>query len=366
MNHLTPADRVTVAKQLLDWFDQHHRTMPWRADRDPYRIWVSEVMLQQTQVATVVPFFERFMLAFPSVNALAAADEQEVLRLWSGLGYYRRARHLHQAARILVRDHDGEMPDDPVVWRELPGVGRYILGAVLSQAFDRKLPIVEANSQRVLARLFGWREQIKASSTQRWLWQTAAELLPEQRVGDFNQAIMELGSLVCTVSEPACGRCPLAPWCVAKRDELQTELPVKSARPALVAVREVAVVIRQEAQVFLVQRPDAGRWAGMWEFPHTELVNPEDPEQAALRLVTELGMKATIGNELLTIRHGIMHYQVTLICLEAIYQSGDYVLGPYPQARWVAPTGLSEYPVSVPQRKLAEHLLEPHRQPRLF
>src|SRR5439155_25909425 len=154
--------------------DRHRRDLPWREDRDPYRIWISEVMLQQTTVAAVVPYFERFLAAFPTVAALAAADEQHVLRLWEGLGYYRRARHLHAAAKQLVAEHAGELPDDPAVWAVLPGVGRYILGAVLSQAFDRRLPIVEANSLRVLARLFAYRGSPRDGDGRNWVWNAAA------------------------------------------------------------------------------------------------------------------------------------------------------------------------------------------------
>src|SRR5437763_3122971 len=223
--------RRRVRSRLLRWFDRHQRPLPWRRDRDPYRVWVSEVMLQQTTVAAVVPYFERFLAAFPTLADLAAADEQAVLRLWEGLGYYRRARHLHRAARQLVREYGGRLPDDAEVWRGLPGVGRYILGAVLSQAFGRRLPIVEANSLRVLCRLFGQRGDPRGGPVQKWLWAKAAELLPAKRAGDFNQALMELGALVCTPAAPKCDVCPLAKECVARREGAQAEIP---ARPAAV------------------------------------------------------------------------------------------------------------------------------------
>src|SRR5262245_64033449 len=208
---LPPARTLAgLRRKLLAWFDRHRRDLPWRADRDPYRVWVSEVMLQQTTVAAVVPYFDRFLAAFPTVQALAAADEQQVLKLWEGLGYYRRARHLHAAAKRLVAEQGGALPDDPAVWAELPGVGRYILGAVLSQAFDRKLPVVEANSLRVLARLFGYRGDPREGDGKTWVWSAAEIMLPTRRAGDFNQALMELGALVCTPTAPACGACPLS------------------------------------------------------------------------------------------------------------------------------------------------------------
>src|SRR5262245_29245924 len=183
----------SAKRRLLAWFDGNARPLPWRRDRDPYRIWVSEVMLQQTTVAAVAPRFEQFLAAFPDVHALAAADEQAVLKFWEGMGYYSRARNLHRAARTLVGMHGGQLPDDPAVWAELPGIGRYILGAVLSQAFDRRLPVVEANTRRVLARMFAQAGDAKSPPVQAWLWETAAAILPRKRVGDFNQGRMDLG-----------------------------------------------------------------------------------------------------------------------------------------------------------------------------
>ena len=233
-----------MRRRLLSWFDRNRRDLPWRRDRDPYRIWVSEVMLQQTTVTAVVPFFRRFLAAFPTVSDLARADEQDVLRLWEGLGYYRRARHLHQAARRLVADHAGQLPDDPEVWAELPGVGRYILGAVLSQAFDRRLPIVEANTKRVLCRLFAQAGDVSSAPIRAWLWETAEAVLPRKRVGDFNQALMELGALVCTPRAPDCPKCPLKAECLARREGLQERIPRQPGRPATVEVREVCVVAR--------------------------------------------------------------------------------------------------------------------------
>ena len=230
-------------------------------------------MLQQTQVATVIPYFERFLSAFPTLADLAAAEEQDVLRLWEGLGYYRRARDLHQAARAIVARHNGRFPEDPTAVRGLPGLGRYTCNAVLSQAFDSRLPILEANSQRVLSRLFGRAEDPRQGPARRWLWQAAEEILPARDVGAFNQALMELGALVCTPAAPRCSSCPLAGRCVARQLGQQETIPARTAPPQVSRVEETAVVVRRGPTVLLVQRPQGGRWAGLWEFPHGPLID---------------------------------------------------------------------------------------------
>jgi A/G-specific adenine glycosylase len=355
-------------RALLAWYRRHRRDLPWRRDRDPYRIWVSEVMLQQTTVAAVVPYFERFLAAFPTLTDLAAADEQAVLKLWEGLGYYRRARHLHRAARQLVADHGGKIPNDPGVWRDLPGVGRYILGAVLSQAFDRRLPVVEANIVRVLCRLYGQTGDPSRGVVRRWLWERADELLPRKRVGDFNQALMELGALVCTPANPRCGECPLADNCAARQRGLQAVIPRKGAPSAPTEVREVAVVVRRGPRVLLAQRPaDAGRWQNMWEFPRGELGPGEGYDAAAARLLAPLtGVEAALGPELLTVRHGVTRFRITLVALEAEYRRGEFASPFYARGAWLRPAELAGYPVSAPQRRLAEAVAARTRQRRLF
>lgn len=361
-----------VRTKLLNWFDEHHRDLPWRTAtdgrRDAYRVWVSEVMLQQTTVAAVVPYFERFVAALPDVRALAAADEQRVLKLWEGLGYYRRARHLHAAAKALVADHGDELPDDPEVWAALPGVGRYILGAVLSQAFDRRLPIVEANSLRVLSRLFGFRGDPRAGEGKAWVWSSAEAVLPAKRCGDFNQSLMELGALVCTPTAPECGKCPVAANCEAKRLGLQEQIPPKKAQPAITLVNEVGVVVRNGGKLLLCQRPaSAGRWQNMWEVPHAPRADDEDVGAAAARVAKELtGFDVEAGSEVLTIKHGVTRYAITLVCVEAALAGGTFEPGAYVRGEWVTPADLAEYPVSSPQRKLMTALADPNRQGRLF
>lgn len=355
-------------RRLLAWFDSRKRDLPWRADRDPYRIWVSEVMLQQTTVAAVVPFFNRFVESFPTVQALAEADEQQVLSHWQGLGYYRRARLLHAAARHLAEHHADELPDDPTVWEALPGVGRYTLGAVLSQAFDRRLPIVEANTLRVLSRLFGNRLDPREGEGNAWVWAAAEAVLPRKRVGDFNQAMMELGALVCTPMNPNCAECPARTVCIANRDGTQEEIPPKPKEKKRVAVSEVALAIRDGKKLLLCCRPPtASRWANMWELPHGEVAEGEDVAEAAVRVAKELiGLDVEVGTEVATIRHTVTRFDITLTCLEAIRSTGVFASGFYTTGDWLSPAECVARPASTPQRQLLAELAKSNRARRLF
>jgi A/G-specific adenine glycosylase len=353
--------RQWLKRKLLPWFAERHRDLPWRRDRDPYRIWVSEVMLQQTQVATVIPYFERFLRAFPTLQTLAAAEEQEVLRQWEGLGYYRRARDLHRAAREIVAAHAGLIPRDPEILGRLPGLGRYTVNAILSQAFDLRLPILEANTVRVLCRLFGRTEDPSRGPLRNWLWQAASDLLPARKhSGAINQALMELGALVCTPTAPNCRDCPLAAKCQARRLGLQEQIPQRPAPPETSPVRESAVVLRRDETVLLVQRPaQASRWANLWEFPHGEVQPQESHEAAASRLLLDLtGHQARLETELLTIRHGVTRYAITLVCFTATLLGGEFRSSFYSRGLWIKPEELTAFPVSSPQRRLARSLLQ--------
>jgi A/G-specific adenine glycosylase len=318
-------------------------------------------MLQQTQVVTVVPYFQRFLKAFPTLADLASAPEREVLRLWEGLGYYRRACDLHRGARFLAARHGANLPDDPEVFRQVPGVGRYTLGAVLSQAFNRRLPIVEANSQRVLCRFFGWREDPRAGPARKRLWVAAEQLLPSRNAGEHNQALMELGALVCTPISPRCDACPLKTRCHACRLGLQEEIPARSVPTKTEEVAEVAVVLWRAGRVLLVQRPAVGRWARLWEFPHGPLLKQETHEGAAIRILRQhTGLEANLGPKLITLRHSVTRFRITLLCLEAWHRQGSFHSDVYAKARWLRPKQLHEFPVSAPQRRLALALTKLH------
>ena len=257
----------------MAWYAKHARDLPWRrVGGDPYAVWLSEIMLQQTQVATVRPYFARFLAALPSVEALAAADEHEVLRLWEGLGYYRRARQLHQAARLICSRHGGVFPRRLEALRRLPGIGRYTAGAILSIAFDQPQPILEANTSRLFSRLLAWPGEPASAAGQKLGWAMAEALLPRRGAGRFNQALMELGSEVCQPRAPRCEVCPVASLCRACAEGLQSQIPPPKRKPAPQTVREAAVVVRRRGRVLLLRasrRGPLGRALGLSPLPRS-------------------------------------------------------------------------------------------------
>ena len=348
-------------QRLRNWYRKHARTLPWRTDPDPYRVWVSEIMLQQTQVATVVAYYHRFLKRFPDLNALADADEQEVLRLWEGLGYYRRARQLHRAAIEIVKQHNGVFPSDRASLLALPGIGRYTAGAILSIAFGQREPILEANTIRLLSRLLLLREETTRSDSQRRLWELAELLLPAKDLGSFNQALMELGSLVCTPQNPACYECPIQEICPAFEQGLQETIPVMAAKQAITAVREAAVIIRDKSCVLLRQCSPQERWAGLWDFPRFEIRHQRG--QALARELQEnvfqlTGLQVTTSDCLKVIKHSVTRYRITLSCYQGQLVSRDASKDELADcAQWVPITELEDYPLSVTGRKICQDLL---------
>ncbi|HEY8552322.1 MAG TPA: A/G-specific adenine glycosylase [Thermaerobacter sp.] len=289
-------DLEAVRSRLIHWYDRHRRDLPWRRTRDPYAVLVSEVMLQQTRVETVLPYYVRFLRRFPSASHLAAASEEEVLRLWQGLGYYRRARQLHQAARVLVERHGGQVPPDPEAVRALPGVGDYTAGAVLSIAFDLPVPAVDGNAQRVLARVFGVDEPADQAAGRRRLHDLARRLVDGPRPGAFNQAVMELGATVCRPRRPGCGDCPLADLCVAARTGDPEAWPVRR-RSGRWLEEDVAIAwCAVEGRVAVVRRPQEGLLGGLWALPYTRRRDGEGWLEARDRLAAAL--EAALGRPL--------------------------------------------------------------------
>jgi A/G-specific adenine glycosylase len=349
--------RKPFRRRLLAWYGRHGRDLPWRGSRDPYVVWVSEIMLQQTQVETVKPYFARFLAEFPTIEALARAEEDRVLRLWEGLGYYRRARQLHQAAQRIVAEHAGVFPRQPLAVGQLPGIGRYTAGAILSIAFDARQPILEANTVRLFSRLLAFRGDPLAGEGQRLLWAMAEALLPRRHPGRFNQALMDLGSEVCTGRAPQCGQCPVAALCLARQAGLETEIPVPKRKPAIESRHEAALIVRRRGRVLLLRRPEGGRWAGLWDFPRYP-VDAEHPAGLAQELTghvrRQLGIAVKVGDRIATLRHGVTRFRITLDCYEARYLSGAGTApGERPvETRWLRPDELGDYPLSTTGRKL--------------
>jgi A/G-specific adenine glycosylase len=306
-------DVASVRSKLLGWYQRNCRDLPWRSSPTPYGVWVSEVMLQQTQVRTVVPYFVRFLKRFPDVVALAAADDDEVIKAWEGLGYYARARNLVRAARVVVAEHRGVVPDDPDTFRALPGVGEYICAAVQSIAFDHPLAVVDGNVKRVLARLFAIEAPINKSSSQRRFRELAQALVDSERAGTFNQAMMELGALVCRPATPKCGECPLHAHCDAKQTNRQSHFPVKERMRPVPRHRVAVGVVRSGERMLITKRPNEGLLGGLWEFPGGKIRDGETPEAAVVREIKEeVGLDVEVTGFVARVQHAYTHFKVDL------------------------------------------------------
>lgn len=343
-------------RRLLAWYGRHARPLPWRGTRDPYRIWVSEIMLQQTQVATVAAYYERFLKTFPTIASLACAEEEAVLREWEGLGYYRRARQMHQAARKITGEHGATFPQEADELRRLPGIGRYTAGAIASIAFDAREPILEANTIRLVSRLIGYRGDPRGAEGQRTLWAAVESWLPQRRVGAFNQALMELGSLVCTPREPECAACPVAALCAARQLDLVDEIPQPARRPAVESLREAAVVVWRGRRVLLSRRDDAGRWAGLWDFPRFEVKGSSPTalrRELAIQVARLTNLTIQPAERLTVIKHGVTRFRITLECYEARCLAGALPRGRKSPHRWVTPPELNNFPLSVTARRIS-------------
>jgi A/G-specific adenine glycosylase len=375
--HPEPAGSGEIASRLLAWYRAGHRDLPWRRTRDPYAIWVSEIMLQQTQVATVLPYYSRFLERFPTVEALATAPEDEVLRLWSGLGYYSRARHLQRGAQEVLARHAGRIPAAVEELLHLPGIGRYTAGAIASIAFDRAAPILDGNVIRVLCRLYGLRGDPKRAPLHGHLWELAQALIPPSYAGDFNQALMELGATLCTPASPRCHGCPLVERCEASRLGLQQSLPELARAPAPTPLRMVAAVVWRGPEVLLVKRPAASPgeknerhdwWAGLWQFPSGPVASEESTLAAAVRLAGEtVGLKVTPGAVAGVVRHGVTRWKITLEARHCLPIEGEPASLAGADWRWTTLEGTADFALPAPQRRLVEQMKrQKNEQPLLL
>jgi A/G-specific adenine glycosylase len=353
---------------LLAWFARNARDLPWRRTLDPYAVWISEIMLQQTQVKTVIPYWQTWMRALPDIHALAEAPTEKVLKLWEGLGYYTRARHLQQAARHIAREHDGDFPTDFDAILALPGVGRYTAGAIASIAFNQPAPILDGNVIRVLTRLFGIAENPREKKTNARLWCLAEALVARAANFQFsilnfqfsisgpcsalNQSLMELGALVCTPRQPRCGQCPVRRCCAARKTGRVESLPNLGRHPTATARRFAAFLVQRQGRWLVQQRPAGVLNAHLWEFPNTELTARDALADAAERL---LGGKPGPLVPLATVKHSITRYRISL---EACLATSQRRLAGGQRSRWLTVAELEHLPFTAAHRKILHALQE--------
>lgn len=342
---LEDAAIASLRQSLQQWYRQCGRDLPWRRNRDPYAIWVSEIMLQQTQVKTVLPYYERWLNTFPTIESLAAADLQQVLKCWEGLGYYARARNLHRAAQLVVAQHKGQFPQDFAAVLELPGIGRTTAGAILSAAFEHPWPILDGNVKRVLVRLTAI--AVPAAKATRSLWQLSEALLDPKHPRDFNQALMDLGATVCTPHNPTCDRCPWQSHCQAYNLGMQAKLPMREqSSPLPHKVIGVAVIWNQERDRILIdRRPASGLLGGLWEFPGGKVEPNESIEDCIRREIREeLAIEISVGSHLISVDHAYTHFRVSLHVHHCYLESGDPQPLACDEVRWVTLAEIDQFP----------------------
>jgi A/G-specific adenine glycosylase len=346
---MAPNNLPVIRRKLLRWYDKHRRDLPWRRTSDPYAIWIAETMLQQTQVATVAPYYERFLRALPTVRALDRAPLRKVLALWSGLGYYRRAENLKKSAREIVRNHGGHLPDDYHALLALPGVGDYTAGALLSIAFQKSYPAIDGNAHRVLYRLFTPKDDTE-------LRQAARRLVPRSRPGYFNQGLMELGATICLAKDPRCPRCPLAAHCATRAMGRQAK-HFRIKKSALIRdIEWPLAILRQDRKVLLRQRMRKGLLAGLWEFPGDEKTAGKGLRQSLATQLEELSLPLRPWRCIGKFRHSITNRKIRSSVYLIDFPEGMNFRLPNRRWRWLSPASLKEFPVSSMAFKAAKIL----------
>ena len=358
MDKITQKHRRSIQKDLVKWFIRNQRNLPWRKGYDPYQVWISEIMLQQTQVKTALPYFDRWMKAFPTIESVANAHEDKILKLWEGLGYYSRARNLQKAAKVIVEKHGGLFPNRFEDILELPGIGRYSAGAIASIGFNQNWPVVDGNVIRVLARLFGFTENTRLPKNVERFWGWAEELIPEGQARFFNQGMMELGALVCAPRNPKCAECPLIKQCVANQKGIAESLPNRGESEKKIALRVTCAVIRHKGKIFIQKRPSQGLMGGLWEFPGGKTEKNETDLQGLRREINEeLGVTLKNVKKIDRIKHSYTKFEVDLHCFSADLGSGKIKLKVAAEGRWVSERSLKKFAFSASGRKLIDGFL---------
>jgi A/G-specific adenine glycosylase len=344
----TSTVKRAIRNKLLPWFEDNRRSMPWRNNRTPYRVWISELMLQQTRVDQVEPYFRRFMKRFPSLKSLAAASQEDVLKIWEGLGYYSRARNLHRAARIIASEHRGRFPNTKEQMLSLPGIGSYTAAAIGSLAFNLDLAVLDGNVIRVLTRLFAYTSDPRSAATGKELQQLADRLLVKGNAGNYNEAMMELGALICLPRNPRCDACPLTRVCMGYASGRPTDYPVKAPKKKVPhIIVGAAVVTNRRGEVLIARRRDQDMLGGLWEFPGGKQESGETIRQCIVReLEEELGIQVEVGEFLITVNHAYSHFTMEMHTYYAVLRSGR----PRPihcqDFRWMKISALRSVPYS--------------------
>ncbi len=347
----------TFRKALLGWSLVNKRDLPWRNTDDPFRIWVSEVMLQQTQVITVVPYYHRFLEHFADLKSLARANSQEVLKVWEGLGYYARARNLHRAASIVLKEHRGVIPDRWEEFRRLPGLGDYIAAAVLSLAFEKPFPVVDGNVKRVLARLLVMKNPVNKSSSAKIFREVAGTLLDQKKPGTFNQAMMELGAIVCKPQQPQCNICPVQKNCRAYQSGKVLIYPIKLKKPPTPQYRIAVGVVFKNGRVLITRRKPSGLLGGLWEFPGGKIQKGESPEAACIREIKEeVNLAIKVDSRLSRVKHAYTHFKIVMDVFCCSYVSGRVALNGPVDHRWINLQQLDDYPFPKANHKFFDEL----------
>jgi A/G-specific adenine glycosylase len=340
-----------IQVNLLQWFKENARDLPWRKTSDPYAIWISEIMLQQTQVPTVIPYYQRFLKTFPTVRHLAKTDLSKILKIWEGLGYYTRARNLHKASQVISNHFEGRIPDNLKDLLHLPGIGRYTAGAILSIAYNKEAPIVDGNVKRVLSRIFAVSGDPKQKETEALLWNISESLIPKGHASAFNQGLMDLGSMICTPREPQCPECPLRNLCKARASGNPEKYPSKVIRKAVPRIEAVAAIIRKDGKVLLKQRPPKGLLGGLWEFPNWNVDGGNDLERELKNcLRKEMDLVAKVGDPAGMYQQTFSHFKLTL----SVYPC--HVVKGAAEGKWVFIKNLHLFPMSRIHRRIAKTL----------
>ncbi|OPZ72943.1 MAG: putative A/G-specific adenine glycosylase YfhQ [bacterium ADurb.Bin478] len=357
--YFSSKDIRSIRRRLLTWFRANRRDLPWRRHRTAYGVWISEILLQQTQVQQVIPYYRRFCKAFPSLKKLADARLDQVLKVWEGMGYYARARHLLQAARIIQKEHAGFFPQDYDAVRRLPGIGPYTAAAILSIAFQQRYAVVDGNVARVVSRLAAFSGEVQSTANKKILQAMADTLLPASTPGDFNEAMMELGALLCTPAAPQCGVCPLARCCRARQQGEPERFPVKRAKKKRPHHEVAAAIIWRQGRILLARRLEQGLLGGLWEFPGGKREKGETLEQTVVREVREeLGVRVRVREFFIKVDHQYSHFSVTLHVFHCDWVSGS----PQPLGcsdwRWVRPKDLETFAFPRANGKIIKVLLD--------